>query len=139
MSFSFPPATKFAPNSRNDAFLASRGARLRFRAERELGISSRLTYDLFKLCFYRCPLRLPIPQHTRRRRGPLAAPPCLLQFQPRRGARARASRGAAVKSTTISETSIGAVAPLRLRAAGRWVATKTRDFAQGKDKRYIRA
>lgn len=85
MSFSFPPATKFAPNSRNDAFLARNAASIP-GVEREVGISRPLTYDLFKLCFYRCPLcdYLYTAPHTRRR------PPCLLEFQLR--SRARATR-----------------------------------------------
>jgi len=52
VSFSFPPTAKFAPNSRNDALLARSAASI--RAELEAAILSPLTYDLFKLCFYRC-------------------------------------------------------------------------------------
>jgi len=44
---------------------SSRETRLRFGRNGETAIFSLLTYDLFKLCFYRCPLRLPIPHYTR--------------------------------------------------------------------------
>lgn len=126
MSFSFPPATKFAPNSRNDAFLARNAASIP-GAEREVVISRPLTYDLFKLCFYRCPLRdyLYTAPHTRRRPrgGPLSSriPTPLARMLP------GASRGTVVKSTTISEVSIESCAANGgTGAAGRQATTKGR-------------
>lgn len=61
------PVAKFAPNSRYDAAVAAlppASIRCSSRFLRPAGDLSRpLTYDLFKLCFYRC--HPPLPPRAR--------------------------------------------------------------------------
>lgn len=93
MSFSFPPATKFAPNSRNDAFLARNAASIRAEwGKPRSSARSRTIYLNFAFIVALCDYLYSCSG---------AAPLCLSNSNP-----SSCSRGA-VKGTTISEVLIG--------------------------------
>lgn len=139
MSFSFPPATKFAPNSRNDAFSSRRNAASipGGTGSRDSPGRSRTIYlnfafiVAFRDYLYHTTLVVVAAAATSPSRGTHL--PVSSNSNPARAcarALSDASRGTAVKSTTIPEVPIEARAPRTRERSGGRPPTKSRTGAR---------